>query len=107
MSETAAQAMTAESAGVTAGPILRAGEVTDAIIEALRQDNEGKELMIADHGGYIRVEAIGGLVLNRATAEYMLGRPFMMQELEIYMTGFSGKIYTTSDQVRWFFKKIN
>ncbi len=82
-----------------AGPLLRSGEVTDALIDALREDNSDKELTVADHGGYIRVEGPGGLVLNRATAELMLGRRFMMQELEIYMTGFSGKIYTT-DRIR-------
>lgn len=87
-----------------AGPLLRSGEVADALIDALREDNADKELKIADHGGYIRVEGPGGLVLNRSTAEQMLGRSFSMQELEIYMTGFSGKIYTTTESVRWFFK---
>lgn len=87
-----------------AGPVLRSGEVAEALIDALKEDNAGKTLSIADHGGYIRVEGPGGLVLNRATAEYMLGRPFSMQELEIYMTGFSGKIYTTTESVSWFFK---
>jgi toluene monooxygenase system protein D len=91
---------------LSAGPLLRSGEVADALIEALREDNADKELTIADHGGYIRVEGPGGLVLNRSTAEHMLGRPFSMQELEIYMTGFSGKIYTTTESVRWFFKQI-
>jgi toluene monooxygenase system protein D len=91
--------------GLSAGPLLRSGEVTDALIDALKEDNADKELTIADHGGYIRVEGPGGLVLNRSTAEQMLGRPFSMQELEIYMTGFSGKIYTTTESVRWFFKQ--
>jgi toluene monooxygenase system protein D len=86
-----------------AGPVLRAGELTEALIEALKQDNAGKELTIADHGGYVRVEGPGGLILNRATAEEMLGRPFAMQELEIHMSGFSGKISMTSESVRWFF----
>jgi toluene monooxygenase system protein D len=90
---------------LSAGPLLRSGEVTDALIDALKEDNADKELTIADHGGYIRVEGPGGLVLNRSTAEHMLGRPFSMQELEIYMTGFSGKIYTTTESVRWFFKQ--
>lgn len=94
------------AAPLSAGPLLRSGEVTDALIDALKEDNADKELTIADHGGYIRVEGPGGLVLNRSTAESMLGRPFSMQELEIYMTGFSGKIYTTTESVRWFFKQI-
>jgi toluene monooxygenase system protein D len=91
---------------LAAGPLLRSGEGAEALIDALKEDNAGKELTISDHGGYIRVEGPGGLVLNRSTAERMLGRPFSMQELELYMSGFSGKIHTTTDSVRWFFKQI-
>lgn len=87
-----------------AGPVLRAGEVTDALIEALQEDNPGKELRVRDASGYIRVEGPGGLTLNRRTIEDVLGRPFSMQEIEIHMTGFSGKIEMTADTIRWFFR---
>lgn len=87
-----------------AGPLLRAGEVTDALIEALQEDNPGKELMVRDASGYVRVEGPGGLTLHRKTIEDVLGRPFTMQEIEIHMTGFSGKIEMTADTIRWFFR---
>jgi len=87
-----------------AGPLLRAGEVTDALIEALQEDNPGKELRVRDASGYVRVEGPGGLILNRKTIEEMLGRPFSMQEIEIHMTGFSGKIEMTAETIRWFFR---
>lgn len=91
-------------AEMMAGPVLRAGEVTDALIEALQEDNPGKELQVRDASGYVRVEGPGGLTLNRKTVEYMLGRSFSMQEIEIHMTGFSGKIEMTADTIRWFFR---
>lgn len=95
---------TVSDVSMMAGPVLRAGEVTDALIDALQEDNPGKELQVRDAGGYVRVEGPGGLTLNRKTIEYMLGRKFSMQEIEIHMTGFSGKIEMTADTVRWFFR---
>jgi toluene monooxygenase system protein D len=89
-----------------AGPLFRAGEVTDALIEALQEDNPGKELKVRDASGYIRVEGAGGLTLHRRTVEEVLGRSFSMQEIEIHMTGFSGKIEMTADTIRWFFRSI-
>ena len=88
----------------TAGPLLRSGEMAQAIVEALAEDNPGKALTVADHSGYIRVEGPEGLVLRRETVTSILGRPFRMEELALTMTGFSGKIETTTDYVRWYFK---
>lgn len=87
-----------------AGPILRGGEVALAVIDALVEDNPEKNVQVQDHGSYVRVEAEGGMILRRETVEAMLGRPFRMQELEIWLTGFSGKIETTADYVKWYFK---
>lgn len=91
----------------TAGPVLRSSEMAQMIVDALREDNPGTELIVADHSGYIRVEGAGGLVLRRATVEQVLGRPFRMQELELIMTGFSGKIETTTEEVRWYFRSAS
>jgi len=93
----------AEDTTPHAGPVLRSGDIAQVVIEALAEDNPDKELVVGDHAGYIRVEAPGGLTLRRETVELLLGREFRMQELEITMTGFSGKIETTTDHVRWYF----
>lgn len=89
-----------------AGPLLRGGETTSAIVDAIVEDNPEKDVRVVDHGAYIRVEAEGGITLRRVTVEQMLGRPFLMQEIEVYLTGFSGKIETTQDYVRWYFKQL-
>jgi toluene monooxygenase system protein D len=86
-----------------AGPVLRSGDVALAVLDAAREDNPGKEIFVSDHTAYIRVEAEGGLTVKRKTIEEMLGRPFRMQELEVNLTGFSGKIEMTVEYTRWYF----
>ncbi len=89
-----------------AGPLLRGGETTAAIIDAIVEDNPDREVHVDDHGAYVRVEAEGGMIVRRETIERMLGRPFRMQEIEVYLTGFSGKIETTQHHVRWYFNQL-
>ena len=87
-----------------AGPVLRSGELALAAIDALKDDNPDKDLVIADHGAYVRVEAEGGLILRRTTMEECLGRPFVLQEIEETLIGFSGQIEFQQDSMRWYFK---
>jgi toluene monooxygenase system protein D len=87
-----------------AGPVLRSGELALAAIDAIKEDNPGKDVVIVDHGAYIRVEAEGGLVLTRQTMEACLGRPFAVREIEVALIGFSGQIELGPEQIRWFFK---
>jgi toluene monooxygenase system protein D len=87
-----------------AGPVLRNSEMTQAIVEAMEEDNPSKTMLIADHNGYMRVEAEDGLILRRETVEAVLGRKFRMQELELIMSAFSGQIEMTTEYARWYFK---
>ena len=63
------------------GPVLRAGEMADAVIQALEEDNPGKEFVIQDHVAYLRIETEGECIVRRETIERALGRPFKMPEL--------------------------
>jgi len=87
------------------GPIVRAGDVAKAAVEAAEVDNEGKELFIEDNLAYIRMAAEGEFVLKRDTMEEMLGRSFEMRELEINLSSFAGQIDITQDQVRFYYDK--
>lgn len=93
-----------ENGAKMAGPLLRGGEMAAAAVEAIEMDNPNKEVVIADHSTYVRVEAEGGLIIRKKTMEVVLGRPFQMQELEVNLTGFSGQIETHEDYMRWYFK---
>lgn len=88
-----------------AGPVMQAGDLADAVIEAAREDNPGKEILVDDHVAYVRIQAEGGLVIRRETVEGYLGRPFEMRELERNLSGFAGQIDTHTDYVRFFLEK--
>ena len=87
------------------GPVLRCSEITEAVIDAAREDNPGKEIRVDDKGAYIRIDTEGELIITRLTLEEMLGRPFRMSELEINLGSFAGRIETTHDFVRFYFNK--
>ena len=84
-----------------AGPVLRSGEVADAVVEAVREDNAEREVIIEEHASYIRVKVAGECIVRRETVERMLGRPFEMREIEINMPAFAGHIRTSSDAFRF------
>ncbi len=85
------------------GPILRPGELATIAIDALEEDNPGKEFIIDDGKAYIRVETDHECVIRRKTMEDMLGRPFEMQELEVILGSFSGQIEATQEYIRFYF----
>ena len=95
-----------EGAGKNAvGPVLRAGEVADAVVEALEEDNPGKEFRVEDRVAYVRAETEGECVVRAETVARVLGRPFKIAELEVNLSSFSGRIETTDDTMRFYFEK--
>jgi toluene monooxygenase system protein D len=87
------------------GPIFRTGELAVAAIDALEQDNPGREFQIDDRAAYVRVETDSECFIRKATMESLLGRPFAMQELETVLGSFSGQIEMTQEYVRFYFDK--
>ena len=87
------------------GPIIRAGDLVEPVIETANIDNPGKEIRVDDKRAYVRIEADDELILTRETLEEQLGRPFNMQELEINLASFAGQISADEDQIRFYFKK--
>jgi toluene monooxygenase system protein D len=87
------------------GPVLRAGEIADAAIEAVYEDNPEKEVHVEDRTAYVRVELDGECIIRRKTMEEILGRPFQMRELETVLGSFAGRIETTTEAVRFYLTK--
>ncbi len=87
------------------GPVMRSGEVAEAAREAAVIDNPGKTISVDDMNAYVRIHTDDELVITRATMEECLGRPFQMQELEVNLSSFAGRIETGSQRFRFYFAK--
>ena len=62
----------------------------------------GRAAEIVDRGAYLRVQAPGKLILNRAAAEEALGRPFALpKDLEPLMPAFKGRLTINEDAAVW------
>ena len=83
------------------GPVMRAGEFADAVIEAIREDNEGREVVVEEHASYMRIKVPGECVLRFATVSDMLGRDVSASDVEVNMPSFEGFIRTEGDHMRW------
>ncbi|PWR19238.1 MmoB/DmpM family protein [Zavarzinia aquatilis] len=84
------------------GPVLRAGELADVIVEAIRRDNPDDDVNVIDKRAYLRVQVDGECVVRRATVEELLRRPFLMQEIEPILASFAGQIEATERYIRFF-----
>jgi toluene monooxygenase system protein D len=87
------------------GPVLRAGEVADAVVEALQEDNPDKEFVIENRIAYVRVETEGECIIRQKTLSEMLGRSIAMPEVEVNLTSFAGRIETTDTHMRFYLEK--
>ena len=88
------------------GPIIRSGEVAQAVAEAVEIDNPDKEIFVDDKVAYVRIAMENECILRKETMEEILGREFEMRELEINLSSFAGQIETTPDYVRFYFEKV-
>lgn len=87
------------------GPVMRSGEVADAVREAAIIDNPGKTINVEDMNAYVRIFTDDELLITRATMEECLGRPFQMRELEVNLSSFAGRIESATQHFRFYFAK--
>ena len=85
------------------GLVMRAGEVAEAVKEAALIDNPRRNIVIEEMNAYVRIFTGDELMLPRASMEECLGRRFFMQELEVNLSSFVGRIETGSQQFRFYF----
>jgi toluene monooxygenase system protein D len=85
------------------GPVLQAGALTNAIVAAIQDLNDG--VIVIDRGAYLRVLAPRTCMVTRVSIEKYLGRPVRFPgELETVMSAFKGAIRLTEDEAVWQFK---
>lgn len=87
------------------GPVMRAGDLAMAIIEAAKVDNPGKEVFVDDKRAYIRIHTEQEMILRQETIEEELGRPFKMNDLEVDLSSFAGQIESGDNSIRFYFTK--
>lgn len=82
------------------GPVLEAGELADAIVEAIRVDQPAA--VVEDRESYLRVLCPSPCVVRRAEVERRTGRSFALPvDLEQVMPSFKGRLTIEADQVTW------
>lgn len=86
----------------TVGPVIQSGEVARAVVAAVEGDNAGRAVHVVDRGSYVRIQVEGECVINRASVERELGRPFKLHELEVNMPSFAGRIDTSTETIRFY-----
>ena len=84
------------------GPVLRLGEVADAVLDAIREDNPDREVIVERHASYVRILCPEECIVRYKTVARMLGRAFAVSDIELNMSAFAGQIQTTDDQIRFF-----
>ena len=85
------------------GPILRSGEIADAAIGAIQEDNPGKQVTVVDRGDYVRIHTEGRCRLTKSTFEKHLGRTYDLPMLEIEMPSFAGRLRTRWNEYLWYY----
>jgi len=81
------------------GPILRMGDEVEHVIAAIQDDNPHTKLEIIDRGAYVRIEGEDELRLTRETLRRHLHADFEIRSFETMMTGFKGRVVTSSDAI--------
>jgi len=92
-----------ESAQDLVGPVIRAGNLAEAVIEAVETDNPGSDVLVLDRDDYVRVHTSGRCRLTQASLERCLGQPYQLAALEIDMPAFKGRLSTRIDEYVWFY----
>jgi len=92
-----------ESVHDLVGPVIRAGHLAEAVIEAVEADNPGRDVLVLDRDDYVRIHTSGECRLTRASLERSLGQPFQLAALEIDMPSFKGRLSTRTDEYVWFY----
>jgi hypothetical protein len=87
------------------GPILRAGELAEAVIEAIHDDNPDKQVTVVDRGDYLRISTDRQCRLTRASLSRHLGRDFELNQLEVEMPSFVGRMRSRTDELLWYYER--
>ncbi|MDO9315077.1 MAG: MmoB/DmpM family protein [Burkholderiaceae bacterium] len=75
---------------------LQLGDIARSIVEAIVADNP--TATVTDYPAMVKIEALGRLVIRRASVEERIGRDWDLQELHLSLISLSGSIDETDDE---------
>lgn len=87
------------------GPVLKTGEISNAVLEALAEDNPGKHFEINNGIGLTRIQTENECFIRRKTMSAILGCAFAMQELSSVLASFAGQIDAETTYSRFYLNK--
>jgi hypothetical protein len=89
-----------EGAGPAVGPVLSPGPRAQAVLAAIRELNQGVE--VVDRGAYLRVQVRQRCHLTRSAVERHLGATFLLPgDLEEVMVSFAGTLSMSQEEAFW------
>jgi hypothetical protein len=77
-----------EVTGDLVGPVIRAGNLAEAVVEAVAADNPGKDVLVLDRDDYIRIHTVGECRLTLASLQAALGGPYQLAALYMEIMSF-------------------
>jgi hypothetical protein len=92
-----------ETAHDLVGPVIRAGSLAEAVIEAVAADNPGQDVLVLDRDDYVRIHTARQCRLTLASLQTSLGHPYQLAALEIDMPSFKGRLKTRTDEYLWYY----
>ena len=83
------------------GPVIKNGEMGDAVLEAIYEDNPGRKIEVEEHASYIRIKVEKECILRFDTVADMLGREVTRSDIESNMPSLEGFIRVDSEKMRF------
>ena len=94
----------AETAQDLVGPVIRAGDLAEAVIDAVAADNPGRDVLVLDRDDATSASIPPGSAGSPWPAwNAALGHPYQLAALEIDMPSFKGRLKTRTDEYLWFY----
>jgi toluene monooxygenase system protein D len=87
------------------GPVVRSGTMAEAVIDAVADDNPGRDVLVVDRDDYVRIHTARECRLTQASLQKHLGQPYQLAALEIDMPSFKGRLRTRTDEYVWFYTR--
>jgi len=93
--------MTNSQSNRQVGPVITRGEIGDAVLEAIYEDNEGRNIEVEEHASYVRIKVDKECVVRFDTVSNMLGRDVTRTDVESNLPSFEGFIRVDTDKMRF------